>query len=471
MNIKRVIKKSNLEELIISFIKIIPLSLCIKDKNEKTVLFLSNTDKKPSFNYPITFKGETIAELSISEKGHIAELILQLINDTLLNENQIAEIGDETLMMYSEINLLYNLSSMSKGLIDLDNHLHYLMEKCAKNLQAENISIWLIKDDILQCTHSTGNKPKRTFKLGEGIIGEIAILGNGEILNYQIDDPRLSGEINEKASIILVPLMSQQMNIGVFLISKHNRASFTSKDLKLTNVFAHQIGMEIENNRLLEKIKKEIILRTNLSRFLSPNIVELLANEQLEMTLGGEKRTVSVLFTDVVNFTNLTEHLDSKLIVEMLNEYFTSMAEIIFKFNGTLDKFIGDSIMAFFGAPNEIKDHAKVAIKAGLMMQEANAKLQYNRRKKGKPHFNVRIGIDTGLATVGNIGSPNRLEYTAIGDIVNIASRIETVAPPGEVLIGESIYELVKDSFEIETLDSIKIKGKSKSIQVHRVLN
>ncbi len=471
MNIKRVIKKSNLEELIISFIKTIPLSLCIKDKNEKTVLFLSNTDKKPSFNYPITFKGETIAELNISEEGHIAKFILQLINNTLLNENQITEICDETLMMYREINLLYNLSSMSKGLVNLDNHLNYLMEKCAKNLQAENTSVWLIKDDILQCTHSKGNKPKRSFKLGEGIIGITVILGNGEMLNYQIDDPRLSGEINEKASIILVPLRSQQKNIGVFLLSKHNRTPFTSKDLKLANVFAHQISMEIENNRLLEKIKKETILSTNLSRFLSPNVAELLADEKHEMTLGGKKKTVSVLFSDVVDFTNLTEHLDSEIIVEMLNEYFTSMTEIIFKFHGTLDKFIGDGIMAFFGAPSDIEDHAKAAIKAGLMMQETNAKLQHNRRKNGKPDFKVRIGIDTGLVTVGNIGSPNRLEYTAIGDIVNVASRIETAAPPGEVLIGESIYELVKDSFEIETIDSIKVKGKSKPIQVHRVLN
>lgn len=472
MNIKRAIKKSNLEERIRSFTKTIPLSLCIRDENKKTILFLSNNGKEPSFNYPITFKGKTIGELNISEKDHIAEFILQLINDILVKEYQIAEINDETLLMYREINLLYNLSTIISGQmsLDLDNRLDYLMEKCVKNLRAENTSLWFIKDDILQCTHSKGNKPERIFKLGEGVIGGIAISGKGEMLNYLIDDPRWSGKINEKASIIIIPLRAQQKNIGVLLMSKHNKTPFAAKDLKLANVFAHHSAQEIENNRLLEKIKKETILRTNLSRFLSPNIVELLADGQYDVSLGGDKRTVTILFSDIVNFTSLSERLDSEVIVEMLNEYFTSMTEIIFKFYGTLDKFIGDSIMAFFGAPRHIENHAILAVKAGLLMQETNAAIQYNRRKKGNPDFQVRIGINTGVVTVGNIGSPNRLDYTAVGDIVNITSRIESATPPGGVLIGEATYELVKDSFKVEDLNPIKVKGKTNPLKVYKVL-
>lgn len=347
----------------------------------------------------------------------------------------------------------------------------YLLEKCVTTLQAANASIWLIEDDVLKCIHSSGFRPERTFKLGEGIIGEVALLGSGELLNYQIDDPRLNGKINENASIIVVPLKTQEKKIGVFILSKHNKTPFAARELKLTNVFAHQITLQIENDKLLEKIKQELVLRTNLSRFLSPNVAEFLIDQKQETSLGGEKREITVLFSDIVGFTSLSENLDSEEIVEMLNEYFSSMTDIIFDHSGTLDKFIGDSIMAIFGAPNEIENQVEVAVKVGLLMQKKNAEIQDARRRKGKIDFKVRVGLHTGLATVGNIGSPNRLDYTAIGDIVNVASRLEEgAASPGGVLIGESIYVQVKDLFKMEGLKPLKVKGKSEPLKVYKVL-
>lgn len=470
MNIKRVIRKSNLEELIVSFTKVSSLSLCIKDVSKETVFTLSNTDRKPLFNYPIKYEGITIGELFISEKGFVADFVIQLINNTLIKEDQIAEINDETLLMYREVNLFYELSNTFNTLASLEDHLNYLLKKCVTNLQAANASIWLIEDDMLKCIHSRGFRPERTFKLGEGVIGEVALLGSGELLNYQIDDPRLSGKINENASIIVVPLKTQEKKIGVFILSKHNKTLFAARELKLTNVFAHQITLQIENDKLMERIKQELLLRTNLSRFLSPNVAELIIDEKQETSLGGEKKAITVLFSDIVGFTSLSECLDSEEIVEMLNEYFSSMTDIIFDHSGTLDKFIGDSIMAIFGAPNEIENQVEVAVKVGLLMQKTNAEIQNARRRKGQISFRVRVGLHAGLATVGNIGSPNRLDYTAIGDTVNVASRLEGAASPGGVLIGESIYVQVKDLFKMESLEPLKVKGKSEPLKVYKVL-
>lgn len=472
MNINRYIKKTTLKKRISSLANITPLSLCILDKKKKKVLSFSNTDKELSNNFPISLNKQIVGELSISEGGKVAEFILQLIQDTLIKEEQIGEIKNETLLMYQEINLLYDLSTTIIDQNSLEERVNYLLEKCSKNLHAENTSIWLISNGELHCKYNIGKTANRTFKLGEGVAGSVAVSGKGEMLNCTIDDPRWDRKGDDSTSLIVVPLKPQQEIIGVLLLSTHTKAPFTSKDLKLANVFAHYCAQEIENNRLLGKIKDETVLRTNLSRFMSPNIVEHFASGQNEVVLGGEKRDVSVLFSDIVGFTAISESLDSEIIVEMLNEYFTSMTDIIFKFNGTVDKFIGDSIMAFFGAPNDVKNYPNLVVKAGLLMQKTSLEMQNNRRLKEKPHFQVRIGINTGNVTIGNIGSPNRLDYTAIGDVVNVASRLEHAAPPGGILIGESTYEVVKNSFKFdEGIDPIKIKGKSKPVKVYRVLD
>jgi class 3 adenylate cyclase len=470
MNIKKVTKKANLEEKIRAFSKIIPLSICIKDENNKTILSFSDDSNETFFNYPITFNGKAVGELKISKKSLVADFVLHQINDAFVKERQIADTNDETLLLYREINLLYDLFKVISNQTKIDQRLNFFLEECVNYLQVGRASIWIIEGNTLRCTHYKGFKPVKIFKLGEGFIGQIAMSENAEMLNCPINDHRWEGSVNNKLSVVSSPLISCDGNIGVLHLCRHDGYAFRAKDLKLANVFAHKGAQEIEINKLIEKVKSEVILRTNFSRFMSPNIVELFTNEHCEVSLGGENRIVSVLFSDIVNFTRLSENMKSDAIVEMLNEYFTYMTEIVFSFDGTLDKFIGDEIMAFYGAPNYNEDHAFLAVRTGLLMQKKNEEIQYNRRKKGKPNFQIRIGINTGVATIGNIGAPNRLDYTAIGDVVNIASRIENNCPPGEVLIGETTYELVKNSFSIEKLDNIMVKGKTNSLKIYKIL-
>ncbi|MGR3220089.1 MAG: GAF domain-containing protein [Candidatus Anammoxibacter sp.] len=248
MNIKRIIKKSNIEERIISFSKIVPVSLCIKDKNNKTILSLSDNKKEPSSNYPIKFNEDIIGELSISEDNHAAEFVLQLINDVLVNESKIARINEETLLLYTEINLLYDLSLMkSRGNMSMKESVKCLLEKSSEFFKAQNASLWIVGEDAVCCESFIGIKPEKDiFKLGEGFIGQVATSDRGEVLNYPINDVRWTGNVNPKTSIMALLLKVRSKNAGVLLVTRRNETPFNSKDFKLCNVFAYQISLEME---------------------------------------------------------------------------------------------------------------------------------------------------------------------------------------------------------------------------------
>jgi len=468
---KQAIKKGNLEKKIEKFARFFPLSVFIKDLKGREVLSLLNSNKDCGYHYPIVLNGCTVGTLYVSENSISTEYIIELINDVLEKEQQIADINNETLSLYKEINLFYDLSAIINKQQNLGKRLECLLDRCVVYNKADNASIWIIDEDVLKCICYKGTKPVRTFNVGEGFIGMIAKTGGEEMLSCPVDDKRWIGEINQKKSIICKSLCAGDKTIGILNVSMIRGAPFTAKNLKFVNIFAHLASQELEINRLFTGIKRETVRRTNLARFLSPNIVDKFADQENGVALGGKNQVVSILFADIVNFTGIAEQLGSDVIVSMLNEYFTIMTEIIFMCEGTLDKFIGDSIMAIFGAPNVIDSHAVSAVRAGLLMQQASKEIYEKSNNEGESLFKIRIGINTGMVTVGNIGSPNKLDYTAIGDNVNIASRIESSAGPGTVLIGAATNELVKDVFKTKKLDPVFVKGKDNALDVYEVID
>ena len=177
---------------------------------------------------------------------------------------------------------------------------------------------------------------------------------------------------------------------------------------------------------------------------------------------------VTVLFTDLVDFIPLSERLSPTEVSLLLNRYFQETNEIIFRYNGTLDKYIGDAIMAIFGAPVEREDDPERAILAALEMRQTMAKMG----KEALPHrmLEIRLGINTGTVVAGNFGSPRRMDYTVIGDVVNTASRLEKMAKRNQILIGEGTFECVKDKFRIKKVGEKSVKGKKQSVTVYEVL-
>jgi adenylate cyclase len=169
-----------------------------------------------------------------------------------------------------------------------------------------------------------------------------------------------------------------------------------------------------------------------------------------------------------VGFTTMSEKMSPAAVALLLNDYLSRMTDIIFKYEGTLDKYIGDAIMAVFGAPLDMQDHALRAVKTGLEMQERLT--EFNSERKEGPHLKIRIGINSGKAVAGEIGSINKKEYTVLGDIVNTASRLESsVAKPGMVVIGENTQGLVTDQFEFNSMGSFTLKGKEREVRVFEV--
>ncbi|MEF3302612.1 CHASE2 domain-containing protein [Paenibacillus sp. GYB003] len=205
-------------------------------------------------------------------------------------------------------------------------------------------------------------------------------------------------------------------------------------------------------------------------RFVPKAVVEQMLATGEEVKLGGERMDISLMFVDIRGFTTLSEKLEPEQVIQFLNEYLDVCTKAIFKYNGTLDKFIGDGVMAIFGAPVRYDNHAEMAVRAALEMKKQTAALE--QRLMEKLGFTVRfgIGINCGPAIVGNIGSEElRLDYTAIGDTVNLAARLESNAKPGQILISEPIYERVGQLFEIESMGEIKVKGKELPVTIYQV--
>ena len=230
--------------------------------------------------------------------------------------------------------------------------------------------------------------------------------------------------------------------------------------------------LSIEAYRNLVVERKSKFYRKAFSTYVPPQLVAEIIKDPARLKLGGEKRTITVLFSDIRGFTTLAERMPPDELVSMLNEYLTPMTEIVFKEEGTLDKYIGDAIMAIFNAPLELKDHPARACTVALNMARKVPELNKKWAKMGRPPIAIGVGLNTGEAVVGNMGAELRFDYTAIGDAVNLASRLEgqTKTYGVDIIASEHIYRACKDSFIFRDIDYIKVKGKEEASGVFHLM-
>ena len=217
-------------------------------------------------------------------------------------------------------------------------------------------------------------------------------------------------------------------------------------------------------SRSYEKIKDEEKLRSRLSRYVGKNLVEKLINSKSDVFLENERKEVSILFADIRSFSKISENLEAEEVLFMLNEFFGIMVNIVFRNNGVLDKFIGDQIMAVFGVIDSEDGGAYDAVKTSLEIQKATEELMNFRSENGKETFEIGIGINTGNAIIGSVGSENRMDYTVIGDCVNIASKLEQTAKGSEIIIGEETYLKILNSFRVEKGEDVWVANKTEPI-------
>lgn len=257
--------------------------------------------------------------------------------------------------------------------------------------------------------------------------------------------------------------------LSFYLFSEHNFL-FTLYSTFMA-VGLGYIGSTAYN--FISERKQKGMIKGMFSQYVSGAVVDDLISDPGKLQLGGERRELSVFFSDIAGFSTFSENKEPEELVRFLNEYLSAMTQIVFENKGTLDKYIGDAVMAFWGAPTPINDHAFHAVKSALQMQAKIFELREAWRKEGQPLIHARMGINTGDMVVGNVGGIQRFDYTVMGDNVNLASRLEGANKEygTSIMVAETTYDLVKDRFHSRELDFLVVKGKTKPIKVYEIID
>jgi adenylate cyclase len=276
--------------------------------------------------------------------------------------------------------------------------------------------------------------------------------------------------LNNISSAIVAPLLHEDEILGVLWLDSQSLAQFQQKDLEIVTAIANQAAMFIEINILGKKIEQEVVNRERFSRLLSPNVAEKVISGELEVKKGGRLVDGCTVFnSDIRGFTAMSETVSPEEMVEMLNEYFELMVEQIFHFEGTLDKFMGDGIMALWGAPVVHPDDAIRSVDCALAQVESLAEFNKRRVESGKSSLEVGFGIHTGPLVAGYIGSSKALSYTVIGDTANTSARLCGAAAPGQIVVSEATLEQLRGQFVYEELPPQHLKNKAKPFRCFNV--
>src|SRR5437660_4069127 len=265
------------------------------------------------------------------------------------------------------------------------------------------------------------------------------------------------------------PLLGTNRLFGIVYVDNLEKSSaFTQEELNIFALIAAQAGSAIDNAMSHQKIAQQALQRSALERFLSPEVAEMVVANP-DIRLGGVNQKVTVMFADIRGFTPMSEKLEPEQVVEVLNEYFTRVTDVIFDYGGTLDKYIGDAVMAVFGAPISKGNDAANAVNAAIQIQRLLIELNRDAATRRWPELRVGIGINTGIVTAGNIGSPRRIAYTVIGDTVNTASRLMSNAAGNQVLISLSTANEIGQGFNMKSLPPLMVKGRSEPVKIFDV--
>ena len=232
---------------------------------------------------------------------------------------------------------------------------------------------------------------------------------------------------------------------------------------------AAQTAVAVENARAHERLAREEVARANYGRFLPEYVVKQMLENPESFKLGGVNQTITVLFADIRGFTRLSENANPEKVVQLLNKYFSAMTDIIFAHGGTLDKYLGDGLMALFGAPTATQQDATNALNTAVAMQRRVIGINQELRAEGLSEIGVGIGLHTGEATVGYIGSERRSEYTAIGDTVNTAARLESNSKGGQILISDATARAATSRYPLKQHDPIFVKNRAQPVPLFEV--
>jgi len=273
------------------------------------------------------------------------------------------------------------------------------------------------------------------------------------------------------SSVMCAPLLSKNDVLGVIYVDcRETMKLLREDDLDLLNAVAAETSIAVDNALTHKRLLREELARAKYRRFMPPHVVDEILASPDTLSLGGTNSFITALFSDIRGFTSMSERLTPQDVVQILNEYFADMTPIVFEHQGLLDKFMGDGLMALFGVPYAGEDAASNAVIAAIEMQRRMVRVNEDLTALGLSEIAIGIGINTGTATVGYIGSRDRTDYTAIGDTVNLAARLEKQAGAGQIIISRFTFEALNQEFPVRPCDQIRVKGKAEPVQIYEVL-
>ncbi|KNE62224.1 hypothetical protein AMAG_07464 [Allomyces macrogynus ATCC 38327] len=399
----------------------------------------------------------------------------------------VSEIHDiETLKEdYEKLRLAYELSKLSYT-SNIDEHFKHMLDLMFSVLPVDRGVVLLVdrKAGMLSASQvklrqGTGQE-RRHILLSNTILNKVYKSRKTYVTTDAIEDPYLGksksiakGQIR---SVICVPVIAHEEVLGIVHLDSRDRINtFAEKDLKLVTTIINQTALQIENSILFAKLQTETRVTEQLKRFLPPPVVKQMVQQQKAISKGGRELTATIVFADIRGFTALSEKASPAEVFDLLNDYFERLVQIVFKYNGVVDKFIGDALMCAFGTlVDDVHADPRPAVlnsvHAALEFKTAIDALNRDRQRAGKVPIAVGIGLNTGTLISGFMGSSQRLEFTCIGDTVNLASRLCSAAAPDQVLISGETAAYIKGKIDLRYVESRQFKGKEQATNVYEVL-
>ncbi|MDQ7001150.1 MAG: adenylate/guanylate cyclase domain-containing protein [Ghiorsea sp.] len=359
---------------------------------------------------------------------------------------------------------------------DIRKLLNTITEQLVSMFMADRCVVLLLnlKGEFEPRAVKTQGDNKAKISVSQTVLNEVKSTKSAVLLS----DDSHAGELAQSSSLVLMgiqsvmcsPIIHHDIVIGAVQIDlRKGQGSFVKKDLQLLGGIVAYIAMAVVNAGLSQKIEREAKTQAQFERLLSPSIVKQLVSGRLKIGKAGELRQVTIMFADIRGFTPMSQKSSPAVIVNMLNQYFERVVNIVFKYNGTIDKFIGDEVMILFGAPLPMERQEDSAIACALEIQAMLRSWNKERALKKQTEIPVGIGINSGEVVVGSIGSSQTMQYTCIGNAVNIASRLTGIARAGEVVASKATMVGVQIKVECDKLAPASIKGIEGQVQAYMV--
>lgn len=376
------------------------------------------------------------------------------------------------------LSFLYSFGQKIGSMLDIRELFHHIIKEIFDLfIEADRALVFLMKDGEM--------KPEIFMKNGKEYPIEeakysktIVSMATEEMHGFIASDLSSGQDIDTSKSMVLlnlqctmiVPFIVDNVLYGLLQLDSTKKINaFTEEDLKMLSGISNQVAINIKNKLLIDEMNNQAKVKNSLERYLGPKMVNHLIDNKINLDQKGEERFVTVLFSDIRGFTNMSEKLKPTQIIEILTIYFSKMTDIIFKFDGFIDKFIGDAIFSIFGIPLYQDDHSDCAVRSAIAMQQELIKINNEIFEPMGIKVNVGIGINTGNVVYGNIASMERPEVTVLGDTVNISSRLCSLANAGEIFISEDVKRHLKNDYNFENLGSKTLKGKEQQVTVYSI--